>query len=98
MNIDVPQEFVEAFCRRWHITEFALFGSVLRDDFGPDSDVDVMVTFEPDFHPELEDWLDMEDELKAQFGREVDVVEKALIENPFVRRTIRRNHRVLYAA
>jgi uncharacterized protein len=68
------------FCRRWQITEFALFGSVLRDDFRPDSDVDVLVTFAPDAQHRLVDLLDMEDELKQLFGRPVDLVERVLVE------------------
>jgi len=94
----VPRERIEEFCRKWHITEFALFGSVLRADFRPDSDVDVLVTFEPGVRPRLDDWLDMEDELGAAFGRKVDVVEKSRIENPFIRRHVLHHHQVLYAA
>jgi len=47
-NIDIPMDRIEEFCRRWKIREFSLFGSVLREDFRPDSDVDVLVSFEPD--------------------------------------------------
>lgn len=50
-NIEVPMEQIRAFCDRWQISEFALFGSLLRDDFRPDSDVDVMVQFHPQAHP-----------------------------------------------
>jgi predicted nucleotidyltransferase len=98
MKIEVPRERIEEFCRRWHVSELALFGSVLRDDFRPDSDVDVLVTFEPGVRPSLDDWLDMEDELQADFGRKVDLVEKSFVENPFIRRHILHNHQVLYAA
>jgi hypothetical protein len=98
MNIDVPRERIEEFCRKWHVTELALFGSVLRDDFRPDSDVDVLVTFEAGFRPALDDWLDMEDELAATLGRKVDLVEKSRVENPFIRRHILHHHQVLYAA
>lgn len=49
-RIDVPLREIEAFCRRWHITELGLFGSVLRDDFRPDSDIDVLITFAPGTH------------------------------------------------
>ena len=98
MNIEVPREQIQAFCRRWKIREFALFGSVLRDDFHPDSDVDALVTFEPDADHSWSEWLSMEDELKAIFGREVDLVEKELIENPFIRRHVLNRHRIVYAA
>lgn len=68
------------FCRRWQITEFALFGSVLRDDFRPDSDVDVLVTFAPDAPHRLVDLLDMEDELIEIVGRPADLVERMSVE------------------
>jgi len=98
MNIDVPRERIEEFCRKWHITEFALFGSVLRDDFRADSDVDVLVTFAPDFHPGFRGWLAMEDELQRMFARPIDLVEKSTLTNPFRRHHVMNNHQVLYAA
>jgi predicted nucleotidyltransferase len=98
MNIEVPRERIEEFCRKWHVTELALFGSVLRDDFRPDSDVDVLVTFEPEHQPSFGSRLEMEDELAAMSGRVVDVVQKRNVINPFIRDHIRRNHRVVYAA
>jgi hypothetical protein len=69
------------FCRRWDITELALFGSVLRDDFGPESDVDVLVTFAPDAHRTLFDLVHMQDELREILGREVDLVSRRGIES-----------------
>lgn len=89
---------VLAFCRKWSVSEFALFGSVIRDDFGPESDVDVLVSFAPDAPISLWDWPLMVEELEALFGRRVDLVEKAAIRNPFRRRAILGSHRVLYAA
>jgi predicted nucleotidyltransferase len=68
------------FCRRWKITEFSLFGSVLRDDFRPDSDVDVLVTFAPEAHWSLFDLVKMEDDLATILGREVDLVERQAVE------------------
>ena len=62
-QIEIPAERISAFCRKWQITELALFGSVLREDFGSDSDVDVLVTFAPDVPWSLYDWVDMGDEL-----------------------------------
>jgi len=98
-RVDVPPERVEAFCRKWKITEFALFGSVLRDDFRPDSDVDVMVTFAPGGGYDFETLPDFLDELSEIFGgRTVDVVEKRLITNPFRRHSILTTARVVYAA
>jgi len=96
-KIKVPLEQVEAFCRRWKIKEFALFGSVLREDFQPDSDVDVLVSFEPDIPWSLFDWVDMIEELKEIFGREVDLVEKSGLRNPFRRHGILSTRQVIYA-
>lgn len=86
------------FCRRWKVTELALFGSILRDNFGPDSDVDVLVTFEPSAPWTLWDLSRMRAELEAIFGREVDLVEKKALRNPFRRQAILANQRVVYAA
>lgn len=97
-RVPVRQEQVEAFCRKWKIREFALFGSVLRDDFRPESsDVDVMVDFEPDAGHSLFEFYDMQVELEEMFGRSVDLVQKGAIENPFIRHHIRHNHRIVYA-
>ncbi len=97
-GIPIPQDRVAAFCRKWGVAEFSLFGSVLRDDFGPESDVDVLVAFQADHSPSLEDWLDMIDELRGMFGREIDLVERSRIRNPFRRHHILTNRRVVYAA
>jgi len=97
-NIDVPMEKIAEFCRKWKITRFSLFGSVLREDFGPDSDVDVLVSFQPDSTWDLLDLVDMRDELMALFGREVDLVEEEGLRNPFRRTSILSTRQVLYAA
>ena len=91
-----PDQIAE-FCQRWKITEFALFGSVLRDDFRSDSDIDVLVTFAPNFGWSLLDWVDMKDELKALFGREVDIADKQRLKNPYRRYEILNTHQVIYA-
>lgn len=74
-RIAIDQQAIADFCRCWHVKELALFGSVLRDDCGPDSDVDVLVTFEDGVSI---GWgiVTMEDELSALFGRKVDLVTK----------------------
>ncbi len=97
-HIDIPVDRVRDFCRRWKITEFSLFGSVLRDDFRPDSDVDVLVTFEPNAPWSLWHLVEMRDELKEMYGREVDIIEKAAMRNPFRRQEILRTQQVIYAA
>lgn len=89
------------FCRRWKITELALFGSVLRDDFRPDSDVDVLVTFAPDAQWSLFDHVDMEDELRQILGRSVDLVNRRGIErsrNQHRRRAILESAQVVHVA
>src|SRR4029453_2265990 len=94
-HIEVPYDRIADFCKRWQITEFALFGSVLRDDFRPDSDVDVLVSFAPDAPYSLFDFVRMENELRTIFGRDVDLVEKAGLRNPFRRHEILQNSRVI---
>jgi predicted nucleotidyltransferase len=89
--IDYDKEKLRDFCRRWKITEFSLFGSVVRDDFGPESDVDVMVTFAADAHRSLFNMVHMEDELVEIFGREVDLLTRRSVErslNPIRRDSI----------
>jgi len=98
IQIDVPMDRIEAFCRKWKVKELALFGSVLREDFGPDSDVDVLVTFEQDMPWSLYEFVDMIDELKQIFGRDVDLVDKEALRNPFRRHRILNENEVLYAA
>ena len=73
-RIPIPREQITAFCRRHHICKLALFGSVLRDDFRPDSDVDVLVEFEPGHVPGFFGLYDMQEELSTLFrGRKVDL-------------------------
>jgi len=97
-EIHIPIKEIEAFCRRWKIKEFALFGSVLREDFRPDSDVDVLVTFELEGGITFDNRVVMLDELAAIFGREVDLIEKGAIRNPFRRHEILTTKEVVYAA
>ncbi|MHB9038400.1 MAG: nucleotidyltransferase family protein [Armatimonadota bacterium] len=89
------------FCKRWGIAELALFGSVLRDDFGPNSDVDVLVTFSPGARPTLFDMVHMQDELAGILGREVDLVSRRGVEssaNYLRRKAILESAEVVYAA
>jgi predicted nucleotidyltransferase len=97
-NIDLPKEKVVEFCKRWKIAEFALFGSVLNDNFRPYSDIDVLVTFAADCGHSLFDLAQMQEELKAIFAHEVDLVEKDGLRNPFRRHAILNNMEVIYAA
>lgn len=79
-RIAIDRERVRDFCRRWQVSELALFGSVLRDDFRPESDVDVLVTFAPGASRSLFDYSAMEEELSAILGRDVDLVNRQAIE------------------
>ncbi|NET55653.1 MAG: nucleotidyltransferase [Symploca sp. SIO2E6] len=79
-NIEIPEDQIKHFCQRWKISEFALFGSVLRDDFRSDSDIDTLVTFTPDAHHTLLDLVDMERELPEIFRRDVDLMSKKGVE------------------
>ena len=73
-NLEIPEEKIAGFCKRNHIRRLALFGSVLREDFGPDSDIDIIVEFEENFTPGLFRIFDMEDELSEIFGgRKIDL-------------------------
>lgn len=76
----LPKEQIAEFCARWKITEFALFGSILRDDFRPDSDVDVLVTFAPDAQWGLFKVVEMQQELESILDRDVDLIERKAIE------------------
>jgi hypothetical protein len=79
--LDIPSDKIADYCRRWKITEFAVFGSALRDDFNPKSDIDVLVTFDRDAHWTLFDMVDMQEELKDILGRDVDLVSRRGIES-----------------
>ena len=97
-KIIVPKDKIRDFCRRWKVVEFALFGSVLREDFHHNSDIDVLVTFSPNAQHSLFDLARMEEELETIFERRVDLVEKAGIRNPFRRHEILKSLEVVYAA
>jgi len=80
LHIHIPQRAIARFCRRWGISELSVFGSALRDDFGPQSDVDVLVTFGPDADPTLFDMVDMREELERLLGRPVDLLSRRGVE------------------
>ena len=99
LPIELPIEELTLFCDRWKVTTLELFGSVLRDDFSPDSDVDLLLAFEPDSTPSLFEWVGMKDELEAIFGRAVDVLTRKSVEkstNPYRREEILKSTRVIY--
>ncbi|HYO12146.1 MAG TPA: nucleotidyltransferase family protein [Thermoanaerobaculia bacterium] len=101
LRIALPEEELTSFCRRWKITELSAFGSVLREDFGPESDIDLLVTFAPDAHWTLFDMARMRDELARLLGREVDLVTRRGVEasrNPIRREAILSSAEIIYAA
>ena len=93
-RIEVPKETLADFCRRNHIRRLAFFGSVLRDDFTPESDVDVLVEFEPGHVPGLA-FITMQDELSDLFGRNVDLNTPACL-SPYFRKEVLDEREVLY--
>jgi predicted nucleotidyltransferase len=98
VKIDVSSDEIAQFCRRWQIKELSIFGSALREDFRADSDVDVLVAFDEQARWSLFDLMRAERELELIFGREVDLVEKKAVRNPFRRQHILSHHEVIYAA
>ncbi len=97
-HVSVPRQQLVDFCRRWKVTELSFFGSVMRDDFRPDSDVDVLVTFDADAGWSLLDLVTMQDELASILGRKVDLLEEAALRNPYRRSTILQSKHILYAS
>jgi hypothetical protein len=87
-----------AFCKKWLVCEFSLFGSILRDDFGPESDVDVLVRFAQDAPWDMWDLIAMRDELAELVERPVDLIEYEALRNPYRKREILRTREVVYAA
>jgi uncharacterized protein len=99
-NIEVPAKEIAAFCQRWGVRELALFGSILREDFSPASDIDVLVTFNEDRKLRFVDLMNMETELKAIFGRDIDLGTRRSVEedeNYLRRRAILNSAQVIYA-
>jgi uncharacterized protein len=100
-RIPIDRAQIEAFCQKWKIIELSFFGSVLRDDFRPDSDVDVLVTFAPSPGWTLFDWVAMAEELETILGRKVDLMTRRSIEsseNYLLRRAVLSNVQQVYAA
>ena len=99
-RITIPSDRIAIFCKRWRVAELALFGSVVRDDFRPDSDVDVLVSFDPKARRTLFDIVRMQHELSGILGRDVDLVTRAAVEgsrNYIRRKAILESSQVVYA-
>src|SRR5688500_10827443 len=94
----LPNQRIAEFCKRWSIIEFSVFGSVLRDDFRPDSDIDVLISIDSKAHIGLFEIAQMQLELEKMFKRPVDLVEKEGLRNPYRRSEILSTAQVIYAA
>ena len=100
-QMTIPPHRLNAFCAKWRVTELSLFGSVLREDFRPDSDIDVLISFDPGASWTLFDLVQMRDELQEIFGREVDLVSRRGLEasrNGGRRTAILESAEVIYAS
>jgi predicted nucleotidyltransferase len=93
-SIDIPQNEIAAFCRRHHIRRMAIFGSALREDLRPDSDIDVLVEFDPEHIPGLA-FFSIEQELSQILGREVDLNTPKFL-SPYFRKQIQGEAAVIY--
>jgi len=93
-RISIDRDEIADFCRRHHIRRLSIFGSVLRDDFGPESDVDVLVEFDPGHTPGLA-FFSMEEELSRIMGRKVDLNTPGFL-SPYLRDRIERESEVQY--
>jgi predicted nucleotidyltransferase len=93
-TLTIPQNEIVAFCRRHHIRRLAFFGSVLREDLQPDSDIDVLVEFEPEYIPGLA-FFAMQDELSQILGREVDLNTPQFL-SPYFRQQVQAEAMVIY--
>jgi uncharacterized protein len=97
-HLDIDESAIKALCEKYRLTELSLFGSVLRDDFRDDSDVDVLIEFRDDVQITLEMYDELEADLARTFGRKVDVLRKKYLRNPFIRYEVLTTRRKLYAA
>jgi hypothetical protein len=95
-RLNVSEDDIKAVCQRWKIEEMAFFGSVLREDFDKDSDVDVLVVFQEKHGWSLFDLMDLQAELENLFKRPVDILQKKELINPHRRQEILKTHQLVY--
>ena len=96
-RIHIPMDALAELCRRYQVRELSLFGSVLRDDFRDDSDIDILVEFEPEARIGFFELARLQRELASILGREIDIVPKLGL-NPVIRRSVLESSEVIYAA
>jgi len=97
-DLKVAEAAIKLFCEQWKIIEFSLFGSVITADFQAQSDIDVLVSFSEEADLSLADIVTMKEQLSRLFGREVDIVDKDALRNPFRKNHILSHREVIYAA
>jgi hypothetical protein len=101
VKLSIPHKKIAAFCKRWKVTEFSLFGSAVRDDFSPNSDIDTLVSFSAQSEWGLFDHIQMKQELKTIFSRNVDLITRRAVEqshNELLRAEILESAKVIYSA
>ena len=94
----LPRKKIAEFCKRWSITEFSVFGSVLREDFRPDSDIDVLISIDPKAHIGLLEIAKIQIELENMLKHPVDMVEKERLRYPYRKNEILRTAQLVYPA
>jgi predicted nucleotidyltransferase len=97
-KIDIDEKLIISLAKKYKIKELALFGSVLREDFSDKSDIDILIKFTDDNDYSLFDLFEIRDEFEKVLGKEVDLIEKDSLRNPYRRDNIIRNSKVIYAA
>ena len=96
--IEINDDVIISLARKYHIKELSFFGSVLREDFKENSDIDILIEFEDKTDYSLFDLFKLKEEFKIALGKEVDLIEKEGLRNPYRRKNILKNSRVIYAA
>ena len=97
LQVQFDQKTLGEFCRKWRIRELSIFGSALREDFSPESDLDFLVSFDPKAPWSLFDLMEMKEDLESRLGYAVDLIEKEALRNPWRKREILSTREVLYA-
>ena len=100
VQLPIPKREIAAFCKRWKVVELSLFGSAVRSDFSPDSDIDTLISFSSQSEWSLFDHIQMKQELKELFGRDVDLITQRALEqshNELLRAEILESAQVVYA-
>lgn len=96
IKIKINSDDLARLCMKWKVDKLAFFGSVVREDFGPESDIDMVVWFQENSGLSLLDIVDMKEEFEAFFDRDVDIVELEAVTNPFSKKIIDRDMQVVY--